>query len=742
MLKDNSLDQLREPERMKNFSFPSHQSPVTSSLLLILSLAFTLLIGCYHPVAGQNKTELLWDTYGVPHIYAKDSKSLFQAFGWAQMQSHGNLILRLYGQARGKAAEYWGKEYLESDQWVRTMGIPERAQQWYQQQNPTFRGYLDAFAVGINNYAQENSDRIDDKLKAVLPVTGADVLAHGQRVLHFNFVVDPDKVADLTEKWSASQIGMNSDRTDSNSPPRERGGVGGGVKAGSNGWAIAPKHSASGNAMLLANPHLPWSDLYLWYEAQLTAPEIDAYGATLVGFPVLEIAFNNNLGWTHTVNTHDGWDAYELKLSKNGYLWDGKVKPFQTEKQIIKVKQDNGKIKEETLTIKRSIHGAVVQEKDHKAIAIRVVGLDKPNALEQWWDMARANNLAQFESALKGLQIPMFTVMYADREGHIMHLFNGNVPVRSQGDFDYWEGIIPGDTSTTLWTKSHPYQDLPRVVDPASGWLQNANDAPWTTTFPQALNPDNYPAYMAPRESMGLRPQRSAKMLMEDDKISFEELIKYKHSTTMELARLLDDLIPVARKQGNEIARRAADVLEKWDRKADADSQGAVLFASWAQAVDRKKLFATPWNASAPLSTPDGIADPKNAVGVLETVAKKVEANYGALDISWGKVFRLQQGDLDLPGNGADDSLGVFRAVWYAPTEDGQFQAVAGDTFVAAVEFSNPVKAMVLTTYGNSTQPNSTHRNDQLELFANKQLRSVWRKRAEIEAHLESRKLF
>ncbi|HEY9872001.1 MAG TPA: penicillin acylase family protein, partial [Candidatus Obscuribacterales bacterium] len=271
----------------------------------ILGLSFFMAIaGIYHPAVAQKSTEILWDTYGVPHIYGKDTKGLFRAFGWAQMHSHGDLILRLYGQGRGKAAEYWGKEYVDSDRWVRTMGVPERAQEWYQSQNKDFRSNIDAFAEGINAYAKEHPELIDDAVEAVLPVSGVDILAHYQRVLNFTFVVDPDTVAGIT----------NADKS-----------------KGSNGWAIAPSRSASGKAMLLANPHLPWSDLYLWYEAQLIAPGVNAYGATLVGLPVLEIAFNDFLGWTHTVNTHDGWDAYELKLKDNGYLWDGKVKAFETQ---------------------------------------------------------------------------------------------------------------------------------------------------------------------------------------------------------------------------------------------------------------------------------------------------------------------------------------------------------------------------------------------------------------------------
>lgn len=676
-----------------------------------MSFILVLLLNNWIQAAPQTGTQVLWDTYGIPHIYGENSKSLFYAFGWAQMQSHGNLILRLYGQARGQAAEFWGEDYLESDRWVQTMGIPNRAKAWYESQTPIFRNYLDAFVGGMNAYAKEHPEALTEELKVALPLKPIDVLAHAQRVINFTFVVDPEDLEDIAE----------------NDTPK-----------GSNGWAIAPSRSESGNAMLLANPHLPWSDLYLWYEAQLVGPEINAYGATLVGFPVLTIAFNDNLGWTHTVNTHDGWDAYELPLAKDGYRFNGKIRSFDREEKVLKVKEKNGNLRSESLVVRRSVHGPILAEKQGKAIALRVVGLDKPAALQQWWDMARSKNFSEFETALKRLEIPMFTVMYADRQGHIMHLFNGQVPIRKKGDFKYWSGTIPGNTSETLWSKNHPYPDLPRVVDPPSGWLQNTNDPPWTTTFPSPITPDKYPAYMAPRGPMDLRSQRSAKMLLEDEKISFDELMQYKHSTQVELAdRLLDDLIPVAR-QGSAQARRAAEVLATWNRKVDADSRGAVLFAFWKQAMDADKLFAKPWSEDAPLTTPDGLANPAEAVRVLEATATKVEVTYGALDVAWGEVFRLP-GVANLPANGADGALGVFRSVWFAPGKDNRFQAVAGDSFVAAIEFSNPVKAMALNSYGNASQPGSPHAGDQSQLFARKELRPVWRSRSEIEAHLSSR---
>ena len=666
------------------------------------------------------RTEILWDTWGVPHVFAPDEEGLLHAFGWAQMASHGDLILRLYGEARGRAAEYWGPENLDLDRWVHTMGIPARARGWYQAQKPGFRATLDAFAAGMNAYAREHPGRISPEVQVVLPVQGEDIVAHVQRVIHFTFVVSPQVVTAAEKRWAPA--------------------------GGSNAWAIAPSRSESGNALLLANPHLPWSGLFLFYEAQLVAPGMDAYGAALVGLPALGIAFNDHLGWTHTVNTHDGQDLYELTLTDGGYRWDGETRPFETDELILKVKQPDGTLREEKLTVRRSVHGPVVLEKEGKALALRVVGLDEPHLLEQWWNMARARNLKEFQAALRLLQIPMFTVIYADRDGHILHLFGGHTPVRREGNWN-WSGIVPGDTSETLWTETHRYEDLPQVLDPPSGWLQNANDPPWTTTFPLALNPSDFPTYMAPR-FMHFRAQRSARMLSEDDRITFEELVAYKHSTRMELAdRLLDDLISAVNRSGSSRAQRAAEVLKAWDRTADGDSRGAVLFQTFFEEM-RNRLrpnsspFARPWNETSPRTTPDGLADPSRAVAALVEAARKVETAHGRLDVAWGEVFRLRRGDADLPANGGPGALGIFRAVGYSEDEDGRFRAVVGDSFVAAVEFSKPLRAGVLIGYGNASQPGSPHLTDQLPLFSRKELRPVWRTRPEIEAHLESREVF
>lgn len=667
----------------------------------------------------QTNTEILWDTWGVPHIFASDNPSLFKAFGWAQMHSHGDLILRLYGQGRGRGAEYWGEDYVESDRQVWTMGIPDRAKIWYEEQSPEIREALDYFVAGINAYVESNPDKIDEEVKVVLPITGQDVLAHIQRVVHFNFLIGSQTSAlSSLQQWQ---------------------------QGGSNAWAIAPSQTENNRALLLINPHLPWGDRFLFYEAQITSPNIDAYGCTLVGMPMLVMGFNNNLGWAHTINQHNGWGLYELTLTPDkGYEWDGEVRPLEVTQKLIKVKQKDGKVGEQLITITRSIHGAILTQKGNKALALRVAGLDASGIIKQYWQMLQAENLASFETALQQLQIPMFTVLYGDRDGQIMHLFNGIVPQRPLGDWQTWLDPVPGNTAATLWTATHPYSDLPKVVNPETGWLQNANDPPWTTTFPQALDANNYPAYLS-SQLMNLRAQRSVELLTQNLPLSLDKMIVAKFDTRLAVAdRFLDDLIAASRQYGGELAQKAIAVLQAWDRQTEAESRGAVLFAKWAQEMNFRfmpdpEVVAATWQSDKPLTTPDGLANPAEAIATLETVAQQIQDNYGSLDVPWGEVYRLQLGDRDLPARGASGDLGAFSVLQFSATESGQYRGSAGDTFIAAVEFGDPVTARVLLTYGNATQPHSPHRGDQLPLYLKQELRPVWRDRETIESHLELR---
>jgi len=700
---------------------------------LSVPAAAILLLSACGP-GGPDTNEILWDTWGVPHIYGVTDQDVFRGQGWAQMESHGDLILRLYGEARGRAAEYWGEAYVDSDRFVRTMGIPTRGAEWLAGESDEMRGNLEAFAAGMNAYAAAHPDLIDDEVEVVLPVTAADILSHSNRGIHFTFITN----AGVTRQANRAL----SSRTATGSFPIEESQQQRASRLGSNTWAVGPTRSASGNAMLLSNPHLPWEGLFTLWETHLVAPGVDVYGTTLVGVPGIVIGFNDRLGWSHTVNTYDGADLFRIELEGDGYRFGEEVRDFETREETILIKQDDGMMRVEPLTVRASLHGPLIADDGGHAIALRVAGLEKAGVVGQWWDMARAGSLEEFESILARLQIPMFNVMYADADGHTLYLFGGSVPERSMGDVATWAGVVDGGDPSTLWTTYHSYDELPRIVDPADGWMQNANDPPWTSTVPQTLSPGDFPAYLSPT-GMAPRPQRSANILRADDSITFDELVEYKHNTVMENAlRIVDELVDGARASGHPVAMEAADVLAAWDRTSDADSRGGLLFEAWiARWLRSGTNWSTPWSAEAPADTPDGLADPAGAVRLLVEAAADVRAERGALDTPWGDVHRARRNGHDVPVSGGPGyPHGVFRVAVFQPMEDGSRQVVHGDTYYSVAEFTpDGVNARVLLAYGNATQPHSPHNGDQLDLYSRQEMRIPWRTRAEIEANLESR---
>ncbi|WP_434403156.1 acylase [Sphingobium sp. DN12] len=667
--------------------------------------------------------EILWDSFGVPHIYAKTEEGGFYGFGYAQAQSHGNLLLRMYGESRARAAEYWGEKYESQDKWLVANDVPARSAQWFRQQTPQMQKNLEAFAAGVNAYAAAHPDRIAPEVKVVLPLRGVDIIAHAQRLMNFGYIASDRKV--LTDP-SINEAG------------------------GSNAWAVAPSRSASGKAMLLANPHLPWAPSQLtYYEAQITAPGLAIYGATQVGLPVLRFGFNNDLGFTNTVNTMQGFTSYKLVLEGDGYRFDGKTLPFDTVAKSYKVKQADGTLKSVSFEQKSTVHGPVFTLPDGKTtVALKVAGLDRPGVLEQYLEMGKARNWGAFEKALRKMQVVMFNIIYADRAGHILYLDNGLLPKHASGDLKYWSAPVPGDTSATLWKDVHSYDDMPKLLDPATGFVQNANDPPWLATWPRALDPQSFPAYVAPVGPMSQRAQMSVKLMSQTPKISFDDFVSRKLTTTSLMAeRMLPDLLAAAAGSNDAEVQAATALLKGWDHRFEPDSRAALLFETWAGLFAPKNFtdqsnYAVKWTLDDPLETPRGLKDPTAAVAMLKEAVAKTKQLYGAIDRPFGDVSRFHIGDVSVPANGGFGNTGVFRTITWGPMKNGERMPVHGETWVSMVEFGTPMKALGLMSYGNSSQPGSRHNSDQLQLLADKKFRTLWISRADVEGHLEEKTAF
>jgi acyl-homoserine-lactone acylase len=575
------------------------------------------------------------------------------------------------------------------------------------------------------------------------------------------------------------------------------------VHGGSNGWAIAPNKSASGNAILMGNPHLPWGSnqpisglnqpfsslglsIYQLMEANLVIgdpenPTLNASGVVFAGGPFIAIGYSDEIGWTHTDNTIQNTNLYELTLNPNGtYNFGGRMLPLKCRPDTVKVRQ----AADQPIAICASKHGPIValpnNTNPNKALALRVAGLDQPSAVTQYWGMIQAHNLEEFIAANSALQMPFFNVMYADRDGHNLYVFGGRQPVRQGGTWGTYSGILDGSDPSLLWTSTFPWSQLPQAIDPPGGFVANSNNPPWTSTFPQTAtnDPAQFPAYISP-QFMDMRAQNGARFLLSGPSLTPAQVISGKESTHLLLAdRVLPDLINAANLSGNLIAQAAAQVLTNWDHNADAASKGAVLFEAWWATVmndptlakDNTINFYSPhpefvkgWMASDPLNTPVGLANAAATVPDLILAAGQVAATSCAkppcpLDVAGGDVHKIVLATHDptfqttiplllppsnAPQSGADDPFGPVRVVYRFPAPDGiHYWAYSGDGYVQVVEFSKEgAIAQALLGYGNASRPDSPHVTDQLSYFEAKTLRPVYRTRAEVIMNTRSREV-
>jgi acyl-homoserine-lactone acylase len=212
----------------------------------------------------------------------------------------------------------------------------------------------------------------------------------------------------------------------------------------------------------------------------------------------------------------------------------------------------------------------------------------------------------------------------------------------------------------------------------------------------------------------------------------------------MELA---DKVLPELLKAAASAPTDATRLLASWDRLAETDSRGAVLFQMFAERYfggrgGMESRLRVKYDPAKPLDSAYGLADPASALAALAATAEECVKTYGALDVKWGDVYRFASGNADLPGNGGSGNSGLFRTIAYSRKVGNRYYAAQGETFVCAIEFAKAQKAQCLVSYGNASQPGSPHLEDQLPLMVKKKLHPVWRDKKYVAAHLEKRETF
>ncbi|MEC9150800.1 MAG: penicillin acylase family protein, partial [Pseudomonadota bacterium] len=439
--------------------------------------------------------EIIRDDFGVPHIYGKTDADVAYGVAVAHAEDDFFTLQDVIAMSRGRYGAIAGEEGAAFDYAYHLLDARGLAEREYPRLPEDTRALFDAYAAGLNEYAAAHPGEV--KLGNLFPVDGTDVAAGFALRQPFFFglgnIIEPLVSGKPLNREHGPAIpvadgGSAAPTTDGSETPYERApdqarahplpwGEDGAL-AGSNAFAVTPEKSG-GPTILVSNSHQPWRGGVAWYELVVESEEGWHYaGANFPGSPFPFLGHNEHLGWTNTVNTPDMVDVYRLEMSEDGsrYRIGDEWRDLEATTVTLPVKLGPVTLPIRR-TVYRSVHGPVIRN-DDGFFAIRYGGIGNLGQLDAYYRLNKATDLEQFETILARMDIPSTNFIYGDKAGNIAYIYNAALPDRVKG-YD-WRNILPGDDPRAIWSGPVSYERLPRYVNPASGWIYNANNTPYT----------------------------------------------------------------------------------------------------------------------------------------------------------------------------------------------------------------------------------------------------------------------
>jgi len=674
-------------------------------------------------VNDQYHVTILRDTWGVPHIFGQTDADAAYGLAYAHAEDDFDTIQLSLAAARGQLGPIAGAELAPNDFLVQLLRLPEVVAAGYPTLTPETRALVEGYANGLNYYAALHEE---DAYPGLFPVTGQDVVAGFVHKTPFFFGVE-GVIGDLFGEERPLPVA-----TKQAAAPLPAA-----VRFGSNTFAVSPARSANGETFLAVNSHQPWEGPVAWYEAHVHSEEgWNMVGGLFPGAPVVLVGHNENLGWGFTVNSPDLVDVYVLDTNPdnpNQYRFDGQWRDLQVRQVPIKVKI-LGRL---TWTVKRealwSVYGPTVRQ-PHGVYAIRYAGYGEVGLVEQWYRMNKASSFEEWQTAMREGVLPMFNAGYADKTGNIYYLYNALLPIRAEG-YD-WSQFLPGDTSETLWTEYLPFDQLPQVLNPAFGFIQNGNSSPFQTTIgPENPDPADYSPTLGIETGMSNRALRALELFGADESITAEEFQTYKfdmvYSANSDIPRYVEAILSAPELESADAAtQEAVALLRDWDQQTDPDSRATALMVLTLNYVNDHGHVNPSKLVGAEIDRAVVVQGFQEAVATLQE-------NFGQVDVPWSEVNRLVRGAADLGLGGAPD---VLHAVYGELGEDGRFHGIAGDSYILLVSWdaNGQVSSQSIHQFGSATlDETSPHYADQAPLFVRRELKPVWMDEATIRANLE-----
>lgn len=678
------------------------------------------------------------DDWGIAHVRGKTDADAVFGLIYAQAEDDFNRVETNYLNALGRLAEAEGESAVYRDLRMKLFINPDTLKAQYAASPAWLKALMNAWADGLNYYLHTH------------PQVTPRVIRRFEPWMALSF--SEGSIGGDIERVSLRELeAFYGKRTAAPAP--EESGARFREPTGSNGIAIAPANTASGNALLLINPH---TSFFFRSELQATSDEgLNAYGAVTWGQFFIYQGFNDRLGWMHTSSGVDVVDEFlETVVERDGrlyYRYGSEERPVVTSTLTVPYRTADGGMARRRFTVYRTHHGPIVREEGGRWVSVAL--MNRPvEALSQSFLRTKARDFRQFREVMELRANSSNNTIYADADGNIAYFHPQFIP-RRDDRFDYTRPVDGSDPATD-WKGLHAVEEAPHVRNPPNGWIQNTNNWPYSAAGPYSPKRESYPRYM---DTYGENPRGvHAVMLLEGKKgFTLSSLIEAAYSPYLPaFARLVPTLVaaydqtPASSPLKGKLAEQVA-LLRGWDYRWSVGSVPTSLAVYWGEelwgrvAAEARAAGVSVYDYMATRTTPE------QRLQALAAASDRLAADFGSWRTPWGEINRFQRltGDIVQPFSDAQPSIPVgftsgqwgslasFGARTYPGTK--RRYGTSGNSFVAVVEFGDSVRARAVSAGGESGDPRSPHFNDQAVRYSTGNLREVYFYPSQLQGHME-----
>ncbi|WP_066095784.1 penicillin acylase family protein [Xanthomonas massiliensis] len=713
--------------------------------LLLLSVghaAYAKTTGASVDAAWQaqaRRVTITRDEWGIAHVHGKSDADAVFGMVYAQAEDDFNRVETNYITNLGRLAEVEGEKAIWQDLRQRLYFDEASLKADYAASPDWLKQLMDAWAAGLN-YFLATHPQVKPRLITRFEPWMTMCFTEGSIGGDIEYI----PLTQLQAFYENRPIALAALERDASL--RE--------PSGSNGIAIAPQLTRDGHALLLINPH---TSFFFRSELQMQSDEgLDAYGAVTWGQFFVYQGFNRRAGWMHTTSGVDRVDEFAETIvrGKDGtlaYRYGDELRPVRVRQVTLAYRQPDGSMGRRSFDTYATHHGPIIRAQDDgRWIAFAM--MDRPvQALQQSFLRTKATDFAGFLDVARLQANSSNDTIYADADGTIAYLHPQFVPVRNP-KLDYRRPVDGSDPAAD-WHGIHTLDQLPQAIAPASGWVFNTNNWPWTAAGADSPRREDFPPYM---DQAGENPRgpHAVRLLQGHRDFTLPGLMAAAYDSwqpafaDMVPALLADyEALPATDVRRARLAAPVA-LLRGWDYRWGLDSTAMTLAQFWGDAL-WPQIAAAAQAADVPVwRYAAGTATSQQRLDALQAAVDKLQQEFGSWQVAWAQVNRYQRNDgaivqtfddarpsLPVPFSSAKwGSLASFGARAYPGTR--RLYGTSGNSFVAVVEFGpqGPV-ARAVSTGGESGDPSSPHFADQAQRYADGDLRPVHFTAEDVAAH-------